>query len=725
MGFNWKRFVLNRFYGLDKKTNVIDVVDGYSLDLDNVFQNSIGVISKRRGSSILFDNEDGDGGDSIKEIGTAYLSGNKYWFFFKDGNFFYTTTVNGALTALSPTPAIDTANEIWWAVLDNKVFFVDGTNDLRFFDGTAIRESSIYDRPVTAPTVAGASTYTYGYTIDNGLGESPFVTNVTTSKPIGANVTVPINTGSVTLVAGDRIRVYVKADAVAGGYVNVTNVAAIDGDYYYVVTGADVTATTATIGTVGLALLDQRPQLYSELGIALNKTAPTGLVGIDVHYGRLVGWKEDTVYNSKVTNPHSWPDEQAVREAFVYAVGIGDGQDITRCVSYRESLFVFKNNDGYVFAGIGPDDAGGGAYSYRRLETNGIGCVAGKSAVVVGDDKSTYLVYLSAQGFYATTGDRPMRIGEKIENEIIAQSISNLRSAVAFHHKREGQYVCFIGGPSNRSAYVLDTREDGGNLVGWFKWSGINASCARWDEDYYIFGTYDGYCARERNSITSLDFSDVRVEYLTTADVDDTTDEITIAEDYETGDAVIMRTDDTMPGGLTDNTTYYVIALGGGVIQLALSLSDAQAGTEIDITTVGVGNFTLLKQIPINAYYTTNWFSYKAHNHVKKIGKTGLIFNASASQINVDISVAYNWVNVFEDPQTVTIQPNIAWGDLPWGLFTWGAGAVGSPKNIATARRKFRSHRYRFENNTIDEDIDLQGIEVSFDVMRNRGNFGA
>ena len=105
--------------------------------------------------------------------------------------------------------------------------------------------------------------------------------------------------------------------------------------------------------------------------------------------------------------------------------------------------------------------------------------------------------------------------------------------------------------------------------------------------------------------------------------------------------------------------------------------------------------------------------------------RAGLVFNASASEINIGVTVAYNWVNVFEDDQTVVIQPNIAWGDLAWSEFDWGAGAVGSPKNIATARRKFRSHRFRFENAVINQDIDLQGIEIPFDILRNRGNFGA
>lgn len=725
MAFKWKRFTLPRFYGLDKKTNVIDVKDGYSLDLDNVFQDSIGVISKRRGNQTLLANEIGDGSEPIREIGSATLSGTKYWFFFLDGEFHYATALNGAITTISPTPAIDTANEIWWSVIDDKVFFVDGTNALRFFDGTAILDSVIYERPTVIPAVAGAGAFTYGYTIDNGLGESPLVTSVLVSKPAGASATIQINTGPVTIVAGDRIRIYVKADAVAGGYVNATDVAAVDGDYYYVVTAGDVTATNAVIPTIASTLFDTRPQLYSELGIALNKTAPTGLVGIDIHYGRLVGWKQDVVYNSKVTNPHSWPDEQAVKEAFVYAVGVGDGTDITRCVSYRESLFVLKTNDAFVFGGIGPDDSGGNAYTYRRLETNGIGCLAGKSAVVVGDDKSTYLVYLSQQGFFASTGDRPIRIGEKIETDLIGLSDSNLQTAVGFHHKRDGQYICFIGGPTQRTAYVLDTREDEGELVGWFKWSGINASCVFYDKDRYIFGTYQGYLAQEKVSSTNLDYSDLSIEFVDSSDVDDTTDEITVTEIYETGQAVIFRTDGTVPTGLVNNTTYYAIYVSDTVIQLASSLSNALAGTEIDLSSPGTGTHTIISSVAISAFYTTNWFSYRAHNHVKKIGKTGLVFNASAPEINIDISVAYNWINVFEDPQTVIIQPNIAWGDLPWGEFDWGAGAVGSPRNIATARRKFRSHRFKFENGTINEDIDLQGIEIPFDLLRNRGNFGA
>ena len=124
MAFKWKRFTLPRFYGLDKKTNVIDVKDGYSLDLDNVFQDSIGVISKRRGNSTMFSNEIGDGTNPIKEIGSAILSGTKYWFFFQDGDLHYSTSINGAITTISPTPAIDTANDVWWSVIDDKVFLL-------------------------------------------------------------------------------------------------------------------------------------------------------------------------------------------------------------------------------------------------------------------------------------------------------------------------------------------------------------------------------------------------------------------------------------------------------------------------------------------------------------------------------------------------------------------------------------------------------------------------
>lgn len=716
MPFSWKRFQIRRFLGLDLKTNVIDVADGFSLDASNVFQNKSWVISKRRGNDVMF-TYDEDSTIDIAEIGSATITvagtPTKYYFKFADGDFKYSTSLTSVVSTLSPTPAIATANQVFWEVLDDKIFFVDGTNVLRFFNGTAIVDSTIYTRPTAPLTIAGAGTgYDYTYTVDNGLGESPANANVTLNEGSAETVVVPENTGPQSLVVGDVIRVYSRATSVTSGFKLVAT---------HTWDAGDAAANQATIVTVGLS--DDLPQLYSEIGVALNKTAPTGLTGITKHFGRLVGWKDEVVYNSKSSNPHSWPDDAANKEAFVYTYAGGDGQPITVCKSFRESLFVMKRKDIAVFAGIGPDDTGNNAYAFRRLETNGIGCVAPKSAVVVGEQEKQFLVYLSRQGFYATTGDSPVRIGENIENEIQSLSESNQANACAIYHEKDGYYLCFIGAAASRVGWLLDTREDKGITVGWFKFDDINPRCIFWDDDRYIFGNFDGGCFYERNAGTALDFSDAVVEYFDTGDVNVSAETITLAGSYETGDEVRVRGPGGVPGGLTANTTYYLIRVTATTYKLAFTLAQALADVQINLTTTGSGTMSIVTKSPISAYYTTNWFNFNAPSNVKKLAKPSIILNALAASVNITMTSAYDWVDIFSDPHTISVGSSDAWGTLPWGTFVWGSGANATPRNIATARRKVRSIRYKFENNTLNQDFDLQGIEQNYDYLRNRGNF--
>jgi len=64
-------------------------------------------------------------------------------------------------------------------------------------------------------------------------------------------------------------------------------------------------------------------------------------------------------------------------------------------------------------------------------------------------------------------------------------------------------------------------------------------------------------------------------------------DTIVINQGFKTGDAVIYTTAGTAIGGLASGTTYYIIADGTNAYQLANSLSNANAGTEITLTAVG------------------------------------------------------------------------------------------------------------------------------------------
>jgi hypothetical protein len=266
-------------------------------------------------------------------------------------------------------------------------------------------------------------------------------------------------------------------------------------------------------------------------------------------------------------------------------------------------------------------------------------------------------------------------------------------------------------------------RKDQGTLVGWWPWEGIPAKCAHWDNDRYIFGTYQGYCASERVAGSSADFSDPRVEYIAPAAVNDTSNEITVTNSYQTADPVAIRSTNTVPVGLTANTTYFVIRVSATLIKLATSAANAELGSAIDITSQGVGTHSIVSSVAIDSYYTTNWINFGAPTYVKKLGKPAIILNAAASSANVTVSVAYDWVDLFQDEQTIAIGSLNQWGEFPWGEFVWGLGSTASPRNIATARRKVRSIRYKFSNSTINQDFEIQGMTQGFDVLRNRGNF--
>jgi len=80
---------------------------------------------------------------------------------------------------------------------------------------------------------------------------------------------------------------------------------------------------------------------------------------------------------------------------------------------------------------------------------------------------------------------------------------------------------------------------------------------------------------------------------IATTDVDTTDDEITTTLDLPTGSRITFATTDTIPGGLTAGTVYWAINVDSTTIQVASSFANAQAGTQIDITSQGAGTHTV------------------------------------------------------------------------------------------------------------------------------------
>jgi len=88
---------------------------------------------------------------------------------------------------------------------------------------------------------------------------------------------------------------------------------------------------------------------------------------------------------------------------------------------------------------------------------------------------------------------------------------------------------------------------------------------------------------------TAYNFQKIAEEFT----VDSATDELTVTQDYYTGEMVVLSTSDTLPAPLSVLTDYYVIRVDATTIKLAASASDAEDGVVIDITDTGTGDHTI------------------------------------------------------------------------------------------------------------------------------------
>lgn len=70
---------------------------------------------------------------------------------------------------------------------------------------------------------------------------------------------------------------------------------------------------------------------------------------------------------------------------------------------------------------------------------------------------------------------------------------------------------------------------------------------------------------------------------------------------FNTGELVVVTSSDTLPGGVTGGTIYYIIDVNANDVQLAASATDAAGGTPINISSVGAGTITLTHALYLRA----------------------------------------------------------------------------------------------------------------------------
>ena len=111
-------------------------------------------------------------------------------------------------------------------------------------------------------------------------------------------------------------------------------------------------------------------------------------------------------------------------------------------------------------------------------------------------------------------------------------------------------------------------------------------------DDDIIMYTHDSSASANRRQIVARSSQITTVTFDTATDVTAETDQIAqTAHGLVTGDRLIYNNGGgTTPAGLISTSTYYVIKISAGAIQLAATYLDARNGKAVDITAIGSGS---------------------------------------------------------------------------------------------------------------------------------------
>jgi hypothetical protein len=110
---------------------------------------------------------------------------------------------------------------------------------------------------------------------------------------------------------------------------------------------------------------------------------------------------------------------------------------------------------------------------------------------------------------------------------------------------------------------------------------------------------------------------------LTIASVNTTSNELTVAAPHGlvTGDPflVVYSPNGTLPAPLAPVTHYWAIVTGASTLKLAVSSTDAMAGTAIDLTTSGSGTLQLLRGMPYSIPAILVPFTQLNPDHIQSV----------------------------------------------------------------------------------------------------------
>jgi hypothetical protein len=123
---------------------------------------------------------------------------------------------------------------------------------------------------------------------------------------------------------------------------------------------------------------------------------------------------------------------------------------------------------------------------------------------------------------------------------------------------------------------------------------------------------------------------------------------------FVTGDAVVYTSTGAI-GGLTSGTTYYVIRVDSDTIKLASSLSNANAGTAINLSAVGTGTADTLQLVRSDIYGVNK--SEAAANKLEEgfghVGWNKIVTVGSRKKVETLVAMSKNFATATDLEDTV------------------------------------------------------------------------
>lgn len=185
-----------------------------------------------------------------------------------------------------------------------------------------------------------------------------------------------------------------------------------------------------------------------------------------------------------------------------------------------------------------------------------------------------------------------------------------------------------------------------------------------------------------RSSATATAFSE-------TFTANDTTDLLTVARDYTTGEMVRLTTTGTLPAGLSIATNYYVIRVSATTIRLATTAQNAYNGTYIDITDTGTGTHTAaLYSIQVTVYQQTTTEQYEIgisdgseEWQEYDLADEDVLLDTEVIEIN---SVTWSRVSTFVDSLSTDTHYRLIYNSDQTSFIQFGNGTYGAiPGNFS------------------------------------------